>query len=155
LPARLPCFMMEEAKGVQSVGEEVKKPESVAVSPWELVVWKLDQVEKEFHKVADRVELVGERIDRVREEMRRELSALREDVRREVAEVREGLRREVTGVREEVAGVRDEFRREVTGIREEVSEARREIANTRQSFTVLELTAVLGFLAVLISIWLK
>jgi hypothetical protein len=80
------------------VAEEAKKQEFPGVSPWDVLIWKLDSVEKY--------------------------------VQREIGDLR----------------------RELGDLRHEVADLRREVRETRRSFTVLELTTIIGFLAVLASI---
>ncbi|MBC7106371.1 MAG: hypothetical protein H5T97_10550 [Firmicutes bacterium] len=80
------------------MAEEAKKQEFPGVSPWDLLIWKLDSLEKY--------------------------------VQREIGDLR----------------------RELGDLRHEVADLRREVRETRRSFTVLELTTIIGFLAVLASI---
>lgn len=80
------------------MAEEAKKQEFPGVSPWDVLIWKLDSVEKY--------------------------------VQREIGDLR----------------------RELGDLRHEVADLRREVRETRRSFTVLELTTIIGFLAVLASI---
>ncbi len=80
------------------MAEEAKKQEFPGVSPWDLLIWKLDSLEKY--------------------------------VQREIGDLR----------------------REIGDLRQEMGDLRREVRETRRSFTVLELTTIIGFLAVLASI---
>jgi len=59
---------------VDSVAEEVKKEEFPRVSPWDVLIWRLDSLEKYIQRE------VG-------------------DIRREIAELRQELREEVRGTR--------------------------------------------------------
>lgn len=80
------------------MAEEAKRQEFPGVSPWDVLIWKLDSVEKY--------------------------------VQREIGDLR----------------------RELGDLRHEVADLRREVRETRRSFTVLELTTIIGFLAVLASV---
>ncbi len=59
---------------MDSVAEEVKKEEFPRVSPWDVLIWRLDSLEKYIQRE------VG-------------------DIRREIAELRQELREEVRGTR--------------------------------------------------------
>lgn len=87
------------------MAEEVKRQEFPGVSLWDVLIWKLDSLEKY--------------------------------VQREIGD----LRREI-----------GDLRRELGDLRQEMGDLRREVHETRRSFTVLELTAIIGFLAVVASI---
>ena len=83
--------------------EEARKHDFPSVNPWDVLIWKLDSLERYIQ---------------------REIG----DIRREMGE----LRREIGELREEL---------------------REEIRGTRRSFAVLEVTAVLGFIATIIAIF--
>ncbi|MEW5933238.1 MAG: hypothetical protein AB1816_06615, partial [Bacillota bacterium] len=59
----------------------------------------------------------------------------------------------------EISALRGEVHADIAALRgwagDEIASLRQEVRGTRASFTVLELTAVLGFVAVLVSIWLQ
>ena len=80
------------------MAEEAKREEFPGVSPWDVLIWKLDSLEKY--------------------------------VQREIGDLR----------------------REIGDLRQEIGDLRREVRETRRSFTVLELTTIIGFLAVMASI---
>jgi len=80
------------------MAEEAKREEFPGVSPWDVLIWKLDSLEKY---------------------VQREIG----DLRREIGDLRQGI-----------------------------GDLRREVRETRRSFTVLELTTIIGFLAVMASI---
>ncbi|SMB99400.1 hypothetical protein SAMN00808754_2886 [Thermanaeromonas toyohensis ToBE] len=90
--------------------EEAKKEEFHRVSPWDVLIWKLDSLEKY---------------------VQREIS----DLRREMGD----LRREMGDLRQEIVELRREVREEMKG--------------TRQSYAVLEWTAILGFVAIIVTIF--
>lgn len=66
---------------MNGVAEEVKKEDFPKVSPWDVLIWRLDSLEKY--------------IQRETGDIRREIG----DVRRELAELRQELREEVRGTR--------------------------------------------------------
>lgn len=82
--------------------EEAKKEEFHRVSPWDVLIWKLDSLEKY--------------------------------VQREISD----LRREMGDLRQEIAELRREVREEMKG--------------TRQSYVILEWTAILGFVTIIVTI---
>lgn len=95
------------------MAEEVKREEFPGVSPWDVLVWKLDSLEKY--------------------------------IQREIQD----LRHETAGLRQELAGLRQELKGEIASLRQEV---RDEIRANRRSYTTVELTAILGFIAVIVAI---
>ncbi|RDV83912.1 hypothetical protein [Ammonifex thiophilus] len=137
------------------VGEEVKKQEFSAVSPWDMLVWKLDSLEKGFQR---EIEILHREIGGVKEEiagLRAELRGVKGEIAELRAELR-GVREEITelrtglhGVKEEAAGLRAGLQATKQEIAELRAELRDEIRGGRRSFTVLEVTVVLGFLAVI------
>lgn len=64
------------------------------------------------------------------------LDSIENYIQREIGD----LRREVGGVKQEITELRQELREEIRG--------------TRRSYAVLELTAVLGFIAVIVAVFL-
>jgi len=50
---------------VGTVAEEVRRQEFPGVSPWDVLVWKLDSIEKQIAKVEQRMDRLEQRIDRL------------------------------------------------------------------------------------------
>ncbi|MGI9951247.1 hypothetical protein V3F56_02705 [Moorellaceae bacterium AZ2] len=115
--------------------QEVRREETYPnVNPWEVLVWKIDTLEKY--------------IQRENENVRREISDMRQemkDIRQEIKDIRQELK----DVRQEVGNVRREIEQRIDGYHQKVEQ---ELRTVRHSFTVLEWTAILGFAGIIITI---
>jgi len=111
---------------VGEVKQQDKQQEAPGLSPWDVLVWKLDSLDK--------------RLDGLDQGLNRRIEALDQGLNRRIDRLEERTDREFTALRGEMGGLRGELHQ---GLR-----------STRHSFVILELTAVLGFLAMLVSIWL-
>lgn len=137
------------------MGDEAGKQEAATVSPWEVLLWKLDSLDKRVEGMDQRL---NRRMDRMDERSDRlEQRADRLEQRFDRLEQRfDRLEQRLSG---EISGLRGEVHADMAALRgwagDEIASLRQEVRGTRASFTVLELTAVLGFVAVLVSIWLQ
>lgn len=84
------------------IADRWKPQEAPSLSPWDVLIWKLDALDKRFDRLEERTEIAA--------------------------------------LRGEMGSLRGEMHQEFRG--------------ARHSFAVLELTVVLGFLTMLISLWL-
>jgi len=132
---------------VGEVKQQDKQQEAPGLSPWDVLVWKLDSLDK--------------RLDGLDQGLNRRIEALDQGLNRRIDRLEERTDREFTALRGEIGGLHGQMgdlRGEMGGLRGEMGglrgEFHQELRSTRHSFVILELTAVLGFLAMLVSIWL-
>lgn len=133
---------MGVVKGVSIMSQEVRREETYPnVNPWDILVWKIDTLEKY--------------IQRENENIRREINDIRQemkDIRQEIKDIRQELkdvRQEVGNVRREASDHVNKIEQKIDGYRQKVED---ELRTVRHSFTILEWTAILGFAGIIITI---
>lgn len=138
------------------MAEEAKKHEFPGVSPWDVLIWKLDSVEKYVQReigdlrqvmaeLRNDLVIVKQDLATVRRESREQIENLRQELKGDIEGVRQELKQEITTVKQETAAIRQELKQEISDLAQDVRE-------TRRSLTILEWTAVIGFLAIIATI---
>ncbi|MGB9858525.1 MAG: hypothetical protein ACPLQP_01155 [Moorellaceae bacterium] len=124
------------------MSQEVRREETYPnVNPWDMLVWKIDTLEKY--------------IQRENENVRREINDIRQemkDIRQEIKDIRQELkdvRQEVGNVRREANDYVSKIEQKIDGYRQRVEE---ELRTVHHSFTILEWTAILGFAGIIVTI---
>jgi hypothetical protein len=92
------------------------------LSPWDVLVWKVDSLDKRLDAMAQGIE--------------KRLDAMTQGIEKRLDAIEQGLNRRLDRVEGRIDRLEEELR------------------GTRQSFVILQFTAVLGFTAMLVSIWL-
>lgn len=115
---------------------EPKQQETPGLGPlsaWDVLIWKLDALDKRFDTMAQETD---KRLDAMTQGIDKRLDAMMQGIDRRLDTIDQGINRRLDHVETRM----DRLDEEVRG--------------ARQSFTILQFTAVLGFTAMLVSIWL-
>ncbi|HSW10528.1 MAG TPA: hypothetical protein VLK32_06460 [Bacillota bacterium] len=88
--------MLKEDCEVLSMASEVKPQEAPSLSPWDVLIWKLDALDKRLDAMDQglnrRIDQLGERMDRLEARMDREFASLRGEIGGLRGEMQQDLR---------------------------------------------------------------